>query len=622
MEARRILRFGVFELDVQSGELRKQGIKVRLADQPCQILLLLLDRPDEVVSREELQKKLWPADTFVDFDVGLSSAVRKLRDALGDSAENPQFIETIPKRGYRFIAPVKSATPDLAPPPASRPATSRVGWLGIGGGLALAAMIAVIVLYQRGSWDRLRGATPAGSIKSIAVLPFDNLTGDPGQGYFVDGMTDGLTTNLAQVDGLQVISRASAMRYREPRKPLPQIGRELTVDALVLGAVVRSGERLRISAQLVDAATDRHVWAHSYDGEIRDAVVLQSEIASAIAHAVNAGGDDSKSLHLPLRRQVKPEAYDLYLKGVSLEGRSTYEGFRNAVAYFEDAVAQQPDFAIGYAALANAQLQFLYGGPLSPRETVPKAEAAARKALELDDTLPQAHRALGAILHNYYWQWAEGDKEMRRAAELHRNSVEAHTAAATALIRSNRFEDALAEAERARRLDPLSLTVAMNVAAAFRAAGQYDRAMEGFRRALAIDPQSGRVHFQIGVTFLFMHRLKDAIQELETADLPRGRNTRFEAYLAYAYAAAGRRADALKIVADLQARGRQQYVSSFGIALVYDALGEKEPAMAALERAYEEHAVEFSQPAQYAPFQSLQTDPRFQSLMSRVGRNR
>ena len=435
-------------------------------------------------------------------------------------------------------------------------------------------------------------------------------------------MTDGLTTNLAQVEGLQVISRASAMRYRETRKPLPQIGQELTVDGLVLGAIVRSGEHLRVSAQLVQAATDRHVWAHSYEGEIRDAVALQSEIASAIAHVVNAGGDAGRSRPLPARREVKPEAYDLYLKGVSLAGRSTYEGFRNAVAYFEDAVAQQPDFAIGYAALAEAQLQFLYGGPLSPRETVPKAEAAARKALELDDTLPQAHRALGAILHNYYWQWVEGDKEMRRAAELHANSVEAHTAAATALIRSHRFEDAQAEVERARRLDPLSLNVTMTVAAAFRAAGQYDRAIEGFRTALAIDPQSTRVHFQLGVTFLFMHRQKDAIQELESAASPVGRNSRFDAYLAYAYAVAGRRADADRILAELQSRARRQYVSSFGIALVHDALGEKEPAMAALERAYEEHAVEFAQPTQYPPFQTLRGEPRFEELMRSVSRDR
>jgi len=628
-----ILGFGVFELNLQSGELRKHGVKIRLADQPFQILRLLIERPGDLVSREELRQALWSADTFVDFDVGLSSAVRKLRDALGDSAENPQFIETIPKRGYRFIAPVKPiangetaaaptpiAVAESTPTRPSWPARARAMW--VGAAVVLAATIAAIVLYQRGPWSRLHGASASGRITSIAVLPFDNLTGDAANRYLVDGITDELTTNLAQVDGLQVISRASAMRYRETKKSLPEIGQELAVDGLVLGAIVKTGDRLRVSAQLIHAATDRHIWAHSYDSDIKNAVTLQNDIANAIAHAANAGGTAGGSRRFLLTREVKSEAYLLYLKGLETQGRGSYEGMRSAEKYFEQAVAAQPDFAIGHAALAQTRLQYLYNGPLPPRETIPKAEAAARKALELDDSNSLAHRVLGQILHTYYWQWLEGDKEMQRARDLDSNSVATHTESARSLIRNGKIQEGLAESERARRLDPLSLNAVTNVAGAFRSAGQYDRAIAGFKDAIAIEPRAGRGHFLLGSTYALMGRMNDAIQELETAVTRTPGNSRFEAYLAYAYAAAGRRADAEKILAELEERAKKQYVSSFGIALIYDALGEKERAMAALEQAYEDHAVEFSQPGQYPPFRVVRGTPRYEEIIKIVSRPR
>ena len=260
----RVFRFGVFELDVQSGELRRHGLKIRLPDQSFQILRILLDRPGEVVTREELQQRLWTSDTFVDFDDGLNSAIRKLRDALDDSAENPRFVETLPRRGYRFIASVTPATLDQLPEPGAGDTATADAWLRtkwIAGGLVLVVTIAMLALvYERGWWERPRPGAAAPHIRSLAVLPFENLTADPTQDYFVDGMTDALTTDLAQIGGLDVISRTSAMQYKRAKKPLPAIGQELNVDALLQGAVVRSGQHVRITAQLIHAATDRHVW--------------------------------------------------------------------------------------------------------------------------------------------------------------------------------------------------------------------------------------------------------------------------------------------------------------------------------------------------------------------------
>jgi DNA-binding winged helix-turn-helix (wHTH) protein/Flp pilus assembly protein TadD len=493
-QTRRLLRFGEFQLDVQSAELRKAGVTIRLPDQPFRLLLLLLDRAGEVVTREELRDTLWGPDTFVDFDTGLNSIVRKLRDTLGDSAEHPAFIETLPRRGYRFIASVRPVTADPLPQLEARGtamAGSRVRLAWIAGALVAAAAIGTLALaLERGWLDRVRADTVAADAGS----PAD----------------------------------------RNPPGP----------------------------------------------------------------------------------RAIDPAAYDAYMKGVAAAGLLTYEGHRNAVAYFEDAVAKQPDFAMAYAKLGQAQLQFLYVGPLSPRETVPKAEAATRKALRFDDTLALAHQTLASIRHVHYWQWEDGDKEMRRARDLRKSPTESST---TELIQSGQFALAIAQAERARRSDPLSFEAAVDLASAFRAAGQYDRAIAEYRTALQITPRRPRGHFQLGVTFVFMGRLKDAIDELETAVRLSSGNPRFEAYLAYAYAAGARPLDARRILKALEARARQQYVSGFGIALIYDALGEKEPALAAFERAYQDRAVEFAQMTQYPPFKTIASDPRFQARLREIG---
>jgi TolB-like protein/DNA-binding winged helix-turn-helix (wHTH) protein/Flp pilus assembly protein TadD len=619
-----VVRFGVFELDTQSGELHRHGLRIRLPDQSFQILRLLLSRPAQVVTREELRQALWTSETFVDFDVGLNSAVRKLREALDDSPENARFIETLPRRGYRFIAPVsprvdqarESQTATETATPSRR--GMRAGWIA-GGLLLAAAIVAFGVVYARGGIVRQRARTAAAPIRSLVVLPFENQSGDAAQEYFAEAVTDALTTHLAQVEGLDVISRTSARQYKRPNKRLPAIGSELNVDAVLEGAVARSGERVRVSAQLIHAATDRHVWAQNYDGELSHILTLQHRIASDVA-AATGHKPAASATSRRARQTVHPEAHDAYLKGVKTLGSRRYEDFRTAVAYFEEAVARQPDFAEAHAALAQAQVQFLHAGPLSPRQTMPKAEAAARKALELDETLAIAHRALGMVLTFFHWKWDEGEKEFQLARELSGGSDEASAAANLSLIRNGRFAEALAEAERARARDPRSFGAQVNVASAYRAAGQHDRAIAELRRAVEMNREPSRAHFQLGVTYVAMGHIDDAIREFEAAlGTPRERNAKVEAYLGYGYAVRGRAPEARRILHALESLRREQYVSSFGMALIQDALGERARALAAFERAYEDRAVEFAQMSEYPAFKTIAPEPRFQALMRLVG---
>ncbi len=484
-----------------------------------------------------------------------------------------------------------------------------------GGVLLIAFVVAAGFEYQPRGWTALRYGPAAEPLRSLVVLPFENLTGDAGQEYFVDSVTDAVTAHLAQVAGLDVISRTSARQYKQSDKRLPQIGDELQVDGVVEGAVARSGAGLRITATLIRARTDRNVWAHVYEEDATQMLTLQQRIASDVA--VAAGQPQPAAGRTP--RAINPKAYDAYVKGLTAKGLQRHEGFRRAVAYFEAAIAMQPDFAEAYAALALVQTQFLFGGPFSPHETIPKAEAAARQALQLDETLAQAHWALGQILNLYYWRWKDGAHALQRATELQGGRDELSAAVSESLIRQGRFGEAVAAAERGRRLDPLSVNAQVAVGTASRAAGQHSRAISELRRALEMSPGNNRVQFQLGVTFVAMGQMEDAIRELEVAARPaQGHNSRIEAYLGYAYAAAGRTQEAREVLKELESHRREQYVSSFGIALIHDALGETEPALAALQRAFEDRAVEFAQMAQYPSFKAIASDPRYQALTRHV----
>jgi TolB-like protein/DNA-binding winged helix-turn-helix (wHTH) protein len=387
-------------MDLRAGELRKHGVRIRLQAQPFQILGMLIERPGEVVTREELRQALWPSDTFVDFDHGLNNAINRLRETLGDSAENPRFLETLPRRGYRFIAAVESVlspfpqdlasqVTDSAPPtlsgdnlaalPMESPKTSRRTRLWIGAGACGAASLALLVgMNTGGVRERLLRASPARRIQSVAVLPLENLSGDPSQEYFADGMTDELITHLAQISGLRVISRTTAMKYKGTRKSVPEIGRELHVDGIVEGTVFRSGEQVRISTQLVDASTDQHVWAQSYERDLRDILALQKEIAGGVARQIRA-----KLLPGEQPRAVNPQAFEAYLRGRNdLNAATSKADLESSIANFNSALGNDPQFALAYSGLALSHLA-LADYYLAPHEVMPKAEDAARKALEL-----------------------------------------------------------------------------------------------------------------------------------------------------------------------------------------------------------------------------------------------
>ena len=406
------LRFGVFELDLRAGELRKHGLRIRLQEQPFQVLAMLLQHHGEVVTREELQKTVWPADTFVDLDHGLNKLISKIREALGDSAENPRFVETVARRGYRFLAEVKtgqavvhrSSEPPTQPAPSpetfavpepiGKPAipvrrAPSLKWF-------LASFAVILAMIAFAVWMLHSGNRPSHTIHSLAVLPLENLSGDASQDYFADGMTDELISDLGQISALRVISRTSVMAYKGARKPLPQIARELNVDAVVEGTVLRSGDQVRITAQLIEASTDKHLWSQSYEGELRDTLALQNKVASAIADQIRINLNPQEQAALKSVKVVNPEAYESYLKGRYFWNKRTADGLKVALAYFNQAIDEDPKYAQAYSGLADtyALLGDWQYAVMTPKEAFPKAKAAAIKALELDSTLGEAHNSL------------------------------------------------------------------------------------------------------------------------------------------------------------------------------------------------------------------------------------
>ena len=614
-----IFRFADFKVDTRSGELRKSGRKIRLPEQSFQILELLLDRAGEVVTREELHQRLWPAGTFVDFDAGLNNAVRKLRDALADPAESPRYIETLPRRGYRFIAsveapPVAALEPTAAQAPARR-AGFRLRLSGPGAPVAALVLAVLLALAVSGTRERWRGRSAPVKIESLAVLPFENLTGDDGQNYFVDGMSDALITKLAQVRALRVISRTSVMQYKRANKSLPRIAEELDVDAVVEGTVTRSGARVRVTAQLIHAPTDRHLWARSYERELRDVLALQGELAGAIAQAIEVKLQPEEQRRLSRTTAVQPDAYEAYLKGRFYWSERSPKGLLKAVGYFQQAIERDPGYAPAHSGLSDAYRLFDLSGLAPPRESMPKAETAARKALALDDTLAEAHASLAGVLYRYHWDWEGADREFQLSLELEPNNAEGHRAYAIYLLTVRRHEEALAEARRARELSPLSLVINTELGTALVRAGRYDEAIDRLQKTLEIDPKFARAYATLAGAYDVKGDRPRAVALIEkSASLSGGAP---HPWLGYAYGVTGRRPEALEILARLEKLSREHYVSPQDFAVVYLGLGDKDQAMAWLEKAYAERAFEllgFSG----ALFDRLSDDPRFQDLRRRM----
>ena len=640
-----VVRFGTYEVSLQSGEVRKAGLRIRVQQQPMKLLEILLERPGEVVTREELRTRVWTDESFGDFDQAVNIAIAKLRSALGDSAENPRFIETLPKRGYRFIADVSVVDAEARPKrpePVDGDLTAAVARDKEGdskdklqgAGLAVAtkprpwpALRVIVVLALvlglpiLAFWlfrSRGHGHAPTG-IRSLAVLPLENLSADASQSYFADGMTDELITDVAQISALRVISRTSVMVYKGARKPLPQIARELNVDAVVEGTVLRSGDQVRITAQLIEASTDRHLWSQSYEGELRDSLALQNTVARAIADQIRINLTPQEQAALKNVKVVNPQAYESYLKGRYFWNKRTADGLKVALAYFNQAIEEDPKYAQAYSGLADtyALLGDWQYAVMTPKETFPKAKVAAIKALELDSALGEAHNSLAFVLDGFDWDFDAAGKEFRRAIELNPGYATAHHWYAWHLSLLGRYDEAITEMRKAENLDPLSLIINADLAELLVLAHSYDESIQQSRKTIEMDPNFALAHNQLAQAYLQKHMYVEAVAELQKAvQLSPGCPTCI-ANLGRAYVLSGTRSAAEKLLSDLKKRSNPGYSNASEIAMIYASLGDTDQAMNWLEKGFEER---FNPGVLLRPgFDPLRSDSRFQNLVHRIG---
>ena len=628
----RILCFGSFEVDVASGELRRQGLKIRLQDQPFRLLVLLLDRAGDVVTREEVREKLWPADTYVDFDHSLNTAVRKLREALGDSAESPRYVETLARRGYRFIAPVapRGSAPvahpadadvvSVLPSPAARLSTSarRLLMLAIVVAICAAALVAYWVVPRQGP------TTQSARRLTLAVLPFDNLSGDADQEYLSDGLTEEMITQLGRLepDRLRVLARSSTWKYKQAERDIGRIRRELGADYVLEGSLRLAGERVRVTAELVQVDDQSQVWTATYDRDLGDVLIVQSEVAEAVARTIAVTLTPDAQARLARDRPVHADAYQDYLRGRFFLNRRTEAALRQALRYFHKAIAADPGYASAYSGLADCY--WLLGatsvvGGLPPRQAMPEAKAAALKALQIDGTLAEAHASLAEVNLLYDWDLAASEKEFRRALELDPNYTAAHHWYSHCLLALGRTEESLAESKRALELEPLSLVVGTHLGWHYLYARQYDQAIEQFRKTLELDPAFPQGQRSAAWAYLQKGMHSEAIAALRAALNSLGRDPEIEGELGYALGVAGRRAEALAMLEGLRHLSATRYVSPYSVALVHAGLGDRDQALAWLDKAYAERS-------DYMPYLNLEpmldglrSDPRFAALVARVG---
>jgi len=628
------VRFGVFEADLLAGELRKHGSKIRLQEQPFQVLALLLQRRGAIVTRDELRNRLWTADTFVDFDHGLNKAINKIREALGDSAANPRFVETVARRGYRFIADVTTvaAVPTEASEasadnfvPAERPAVEsfpkqelprRPAWWSASTLVGLALIVTSLVLLI---WMlELRGRVSP-PLRSLAVLPLESLSGDASQEYFADGMTDELIATLGQISALRVISRTSVMPYKRARKPLPEIARELNVDAVVEGTVMRSDGQVRITAQLIEARSDKHLWSETYQGDFRDTLTLQNRVARAIAGQIQVNVNLQEQATLKNAKSVDPEAYEAYLKGRFFWNKRTADGLTMAREYFDRAIAKDPNYAQAYSGLADtyALLGDWQYAVMAPAEAFPRAKAAAIKALELDNSLGEAHTSLGFCLDGFDWDFESADREFRRGVELNPSYATGHHWYAWHLTLLGHDREAIAEMRRAKNLDPLSLIINADLAELLLIAHLPDESVQQSRKTIEIDSTFAPAHNQLGQAYLQQGKRDEAVAELQIATRSSGSSPTCTANLARAYAASGRRNEAVQLLTDLKKRSSPSYSYASEIATIYVALDDSDQAMTWLEHGFGER---FNPGVLLRPgLDPLRSNPRFQDLVHRVG---
>ena len=618
------LRFDGYELDVRAGELRKHGVRLRLRGQPLQVLEILLERPGEVVTREELQARIWPGNAFGDFDHNLHNAVARIREVLSDSPENPRYIETLPRRGYRYVGPVQDLQkPDSAteivdhtaqPVSVIAPQKRKMKFVFV---LCVLLALGLVALSM---W--LHAKAGVAPIRSIAVLPLKNFSRDPSEEFFVDGMTDQLITDLAKVGSLRVISGTSVMQYKGTKKGLPDIARELNVDAIVEGSAIRSGRRVRITAQLIQARTDQHLWAETYDRDLGDILNLQAEVADAIAQQVRAQLTPTQQAQLHRGHVVNPAAYDDYLRGrlYFVNEFTKPDSLNRAQRYFKDSLQKDPDFALAYAGLADTYVYLSFAGALPRDQAYRSAKEALAKALKLDDGIGEAYDTLGVLSWRFDWDWNAADREFNRAIALAPSYSCAHEDRASFLAMTGRRSEALAELAKIQQID-YGFSSAMAESGTYYQLRDYPNLIEAGKRRLLLEAKDWSQHYTLGIGYEGTGQFQDAISEYQQAVAMSGNSESIVA-LAHAFRAAGKRAEAEKTLRDLERKSANNSASPYTMATIYAGLGENEKAFEFLEKAYAEKSLSLSWSLRSDPMlDSLRSAPRFQDLLRRVGLN-
>jgi TolB-like protein/DNA-binding winged helix-turn-helix (wHTH) protein len=650
----------VFRVDTRKLELRRNGVPVRVREQSFKVLVYLLEHGGELVGREDLRRVLWPADTFVDFDQSLNTAMMKLRDALGDVADAPVYIETIPKRGYRFIAPIsqeaEQATETLSPlsiapaidnalsTPISttadgyrliapvnspgtiagsvseptvtrRPPRFRRLVVGVLAGLLAGALLlgAVLGFNLANSRDWLRRRSNP-QVRSLAVLPLQNLSGDPAQEYFADGMTEELITELAELGSVRVISRTSVMQYKGAQKPLRQIANELGVDAILEGSVQRSGQHVRVTAQLIDAATDQHLWARTYDRELGDVLLMQSDMAASIAQEIRAEINANARPIVAQVSRVDPEEQDLYLRGRYHLGKGSEDEINKAIEYFRQAIEHSPGDARNYAALADSYLA-LSDYYVSPAATLESGKQAALKALQLDDKLAETHVSLGAIRFLYDWDWPEAEKEFAQAVKLNPNSSDAHLWRGVFLAQMGRSEEGISEIKLAETLDPLSVAVHVNAGWVYYLARRNEQAIQEWRQILDIDPHFTVTHASIWIAYVKQAEMGTVLSPPSSGDA----GALQLAAITGRQAVSGNRAEAERSLSKLDSISKRHYVCPYEMATAHAILGNKDKALDWLNRGLKERSACMPDLKVDPRLDSLRSDARFEDFLRRVG---
>jgi TolB-like protein/DNA-binding winged helix-turn-helix (wHTH) protein/Tfp pilus assembly protein PilF len=624
-------RFGLFDADVSNRELRKHGVRVRLQEQPFQVLVELLRRPGEVVTREELRQCLWSPDTFVDFDEGVNTAVKRLRIALGDSSASPIYVETISRYGYRFIAPVAPTAAHVKPALETSPEIVLVKqpakvfaaesakliinqsllWLALVCGLLV---IGAVASYQTW-WNSANLAS--GTIQAIAVLPLENLSADASQEFFADGITDEITTDLAKLAGPKVISRTSAMQYKGTHKTIPQIARELSVGAIVEGSVERSADRVRVRVELIQASTDRHLWAEEYDRQLSDVLQLQADVAQDIAQQIQIELTPQLQKTLARTRTTNPQAFQDYLQGRHYWALRTKESLDKAVEYFNRAIQEDPNDARSYAGLAHCYIVMPMLTRMPQAEAYPKAREAAVKGLALDDSLAEAHLSIAEVRFYLDWDFGGAEREFKKTLEVNPNYSTGHQWYGEFLSQMGRHEEAIHEGQIAIALDPLSAIIHHQTGQILQVARQYDAASEQYREALKLSPDFLNSHEAMYWNFRRQARFAESIQAMRKAEPPLSSNPKMIAAieaLESAYAAGGRTGYLRQSVKVHQFYARPAVY----LALDYVALDDKEKALAWLMRSYQNRDIEILYLRTLPEFDALRSDPRFQRLIRAI----